>query len=94
MRTGYSTALMCHRLGSGAVTSIEYDPVIADRAKTALTIAGYMPFLVQGDGLHGYERRAPYDLLIVRHEAPCNRVEVKDLHRSVVAATEMKPRAA
>ncbi|MEV4010998.1 ATP-grasp peptide maturase system methyltransferase [Nonomuraea angiospora] len=62
--TGYSTALMCHRLGSGAVTSIEYDPQIADRAKTALTVAGYTPTLVRGDGLHGYPDNAPYDRLI------------------------------
>ncbi|GAA0827766.1 hypothetical protein ACFQVD_36195 [Streptosporangium amethystogenes subsp. fukuiense] len=27
--TGYSTALMCHRLGDGAVTSVEYDRVVA-----------------------------------------------------------------
>ncbi|MFG1704779.1 methyltransferase [Nonomuraea sp. M3C6] len=62
--TGYSTALMCHRLGDHAVTSIEFDPVVADRANVALTVAGYMPALVQGDGLLGYEPNAPYDRLI------------------------------
>ncbi|MGV9302030.1 ATP-grasp peptide maturase system methyltransferase [Nonomuraea sp. NPDC003727] len=62
--TGYSTALMCHRLGQEAVTSIEYDPVIAARAKDAITAAGYAPTLIQGDGLLGYYANAPYDRLI------------------------------
>ncbi|WP_051865441.1 hypothetical protein [Streptosporangium roseum] len=38
--TGYSAALMCHRLGSHAVTSVEYDPAVAGRARDALTAAG------------------------------------------------------
>lgn len=62
--TGYSTALMCCRLGDDAVTSVEFDPVIAARAKAAIAEAGYMPMLVQGDGLLGYEADAPYDRLI------------------------------
>ncbi|WP_344926723.1 ATP-grasp peptide maturase system methyltransferase, partial [Streptosporangium carneum] len=62
--TGYSTALMCHRLGSKAVTSIEYDPAVAGRARDALTAAGYTPTLVTGDGLAGYEKNAEYDRLI------------------------------
>ncbi|MEO3789270.1 ATP-grasp peptide maturase system methyltransferase [Nonomuraea sp. B10E15] len=62
--TGYSTALMCHRLGSDAVTSIEYDPEVAQRAKIALTKAGYTPALVQGDGLGGVDRHAPYHRII------------------------------
>ncbi|MBT2228978.1 ATP-grasp peptide maturase system methyltransferase [Nonomuraea sp. NEAU-A123] len=62
--TGYSTALMCHRLGDGAVTSIEYDPVVAARARAAITAAGCAPTLVVGDGLAGYEKNAEYDRLI------------------------------
>ncbi|MEU4836011.1 ATP-grasp peptide maturase system methyltransferase [Streptosporangium sp. NPDC023615] len=62
--TGYSTALMCHRLGDEAVTSIEYDPAVAARARDALTAAGYAPALVVGDGLAGYEGNAEYDRLI------------------------------
>ncbi|MER6948530.1 ATP-grasp peptide maturase system methyltransferase [Nonomuraea sp. NPDC000554] len=62
--TGYSTALLCHRLGDGKVTSIEYDPAVARRARSALTAAGCAPTLVVGDGLAGYEPNAEYDRLI------------------------------
>ncbi|MEV0621280.1 ATP-grasp peptide maturase system methyltransferase [Nonomuraea sp. NPDC050404] len=62
--TGYSTALTCCRLGSEAVTSVEFDPAIASRAKAAIAEAGYAPTLVQGDGLLGYEANALYDRLI------------------------------
>ncbi|MFF4992013.1 ATP-grasp peptide maturase system methyltransferase [Streptosporangium saharense] len=62
--TGYSTALMCHRIGQEAVTSIEYDRQVALRAAKAITEAGYAPALVVGDGLLGHEDNAPYDRLI------------------------------
>ena len=62
--TGYSTALMCHRLGSDAVTSIEYDPDVAARAREAIKASGCSPTLIVGDGLHGYEKNAEYDRLI------------------------------
>ncbi|MFF0307021.1 methyltransferase domain-containing protein [Streptosporangium sp. NPDC004379] len=62
--TGYSAALMCHRLGPAAVTSVEYDPVVAGRAREALAAAGYAPTLVTGDGLAGYDENAEYDRLI------------------------------
>ncbi|MER5624145.1 ATP-grasp peptide maturase system methyltransferase [Streptosporangium sp. NPDC002544] len=62
--TGYSTALMCQRLGDSVVTSIEYDPAVAERARKAITEVEYAPTLVTGDGLHGYDDNAPYDRLI------------------------------
>jgi methyltransferase of ATP-grasp peptide maturase system len=62
--TGYSTALMCHRIGDQAVTSIEYDPVVAALARMAITAAGYTPTLAVGDGLRGCEENAEYDRLI------------------------------
>ncbi|MEU8248239.1 hypothetical protein [Nonomuraea sp. NPDC048916] len=55
---------MCHRLGESSVTSVEYDSVIAARAKTAISQAGYTPTLVRGDGLNGYKANAPYDRII------------------------------
>lgn len=62
--TGYSTALLCHRLGARRVTSIEYDPAVAARASRAITAAGFQPTLVCGDGLAGYDGNAEYDRLI------------------------------
>jgi methyltransferase of ATP-grasp peptide maturase system len=69
--TGYSTALLAHRLGGDLVTSVEVDPGVAGRAASALLAAGYAPHLVIGDGLAGHRDRAPYDRIIatcsVRH---------------------------
>ncbi|WP_308249980.1 ATP-grasp peptide maturase system methyltransferase [Sphaerisporangium fuscum] len=62
--TGYSTALLCRRLGDRAVTSIEYDPSVARQAEEAISSAGYAPTLVVGDGLAGYDENAEYDRLI------------------------------
>ncbi|MET7934792.1 ATP-grasp peptide maturase system methyltransferase [Streptomyces sp. NPDC005322] len=62
--TGYSTALMCHRLGSEAVTSIETDEGVARRAREALSRSGYTPDLVVADGRAGHADGAPYDRLI------------------------------
>lgn len=62
--TGYSTALMCHRLGEDNVTTIEVDPQVAARADAALEEAGFSTWTVTGDGLLGHPRRAPYDRVI------------------------------
>ncbi|UGQ14191.1 ATP-grasp peptide maturase system methyltransferase [Yinghuangia sp. ASG 101] len=62
--TGYSTALMCHRLGEDNVTSIEVDAEVAARADDALEKAGFSTWTVTGDGLLGNPRRAPFDRLI------------------------------
>ncbi|GAA3968119.1 ATP-grasp peptide maturase system methyltransferase [Streptomyces marokkonensis] len=62
--TGYSSALMCHRLGEDNVTTVEVDPGVAARADAALEAAGYSTWTVTGDGLLGHPRRAPYDRVI------------------------------
>ncbi|MEV8480056.1 ATP-grasp peptide maturase system methyltransferase [Streptomyces sp. NPDC051173] len=62
--TGYSTALMCHRLGEDNVSSVEVDPEVAARADAALETAGYSTWTVTGDGLLGNPGRAPYDRTI------------------------------
>ncbi|KJY41399.1 methyltransferase [Streptomyces sp. NRRL B-1568] len=64
--TGYSTAVLCHRLGEKNVVSIEYDPALAALAADRIHAAGYHPVLVTGDGLDGYEDEAEteYDRLL------------------------------
>ncbi|MCQ8195179.1 ATP-grasp peptide maturase system methyltransferase [Streptomyces rugosispiralis] len=62
--TGYSTALMCHRLGDEAVTSIETDEGVARRAREALHQCGWTPRLLVADGRAGEPEGAPYDRLI------------------------------
>lgn len=62
--TGYSTALLCHRLGEDAVTSVEVDPDVARRADAALEAGGWSTWTVTGDGLLGHPPRAPYDKVV------------------------------
>lgn len=62
--TGYSTALACERLGSGAVTSVEIDPRRLDLAASALQRCGYAPALAVADGGYGYWPAAPVDRIV------------------------------
>lgn len=80
--TGYSTAVLCHRLGEDNVTSIESDPVLARRAADHLKTAGYAPTLVTGDGLEGHPDDAGYDAIVatcaVRHIPPAWLWQLRD----------------
>ncbi|MFJ2114861.1 methyltransferase domain-containing protein [Streptomyces sp. NPDC087850] len=59
--TGWNAGLLAHRLGVGNVTSVEVDPEVAARARTALKAVGLGPDVVCGDGSLGVPGRAPFD---------------------------------
>ncbi|QKW06668.1 protein-L-isoaspartate(D-aspartate) O-methyltransferase [Streptomyces sp. NA04227] len=62
--TGWSAALLAHRLGPGNITTLEVDPALSERARGALRRAGYAVGAVCADGALGYPRRAPYPRII------------------------------
>ncbi len=62
--TGYTAALLCERLGSNKVTTIDIDPDLSNDARTRLDHVGYTPTLVTGNGAHGYAPNAPYDAIL------------------------------
>jgi len=63
--TGYTAALLCERLGSTQVTSIDVEPDLTIVARDRLRCCGYTPTLITADGAHGYPADAPYDRIIV-----------------------------
>lgn len=63
--TGYNAALLAHRLGAQAVTTVEVDAELAGRAQRALIGAGFGGVAVlTGDGGEGYGPGFPYDRVI------------------------------
>ncbi len=69
--TGYTAALLAHRLGARNVTSIEVDPDLAKRAWTALATTGYDEVtVITGDGARGYPDQAPFDRVLSTVAAP------------------------
>ncbi|WEO92940.1 DUF6087 family protein [Streptomyces sp. FXJ1.172] len=62
--SGYSTGLLCHRLGDDRVTSVEVDADVAGTARVALGNCDYCPQVIVGDGLAGCPDGAPYDRLV------------------------------
>ena len=72
--TGWSAALMAHRIGEHNVVSVEVDKTVADKARQHLDRAGLHPTLVVGDGLAGHPDGGPYDRIVatmgLRHIPP------------------------
>lgn len=59
--TGWTSALLCSRLGDAQVTTVEVDPAVAAEAALRLAAAGFAPKRVVGDGLAGWSYTAPHD---------------------------------
>ncbi|MGH3938103.1 MAG: methyltransferase domain-containing protein [Pseudonocardiaceae bacterium] len=62
--TGYTAALLCERLGSNKVTTVDIDPDLSNDARTRLDRVGYTPTVVTGNGAQGYALNAPYDAIL------------------------------
>lgn len=62
--TGWNTALLAHRLGDRAVTSLEIDDRLLAAARQALHDAGLSPATHLSDGHDGHSGGAPYDRII------------------------------
>ena len=63
--TGWTSALLAHRLGGGNVVSVEVDPAVAARARANHREAGVRPTVIVGDGREGWPLGAPYERVIV-----------------------------
>ncbi|MBC3981670.1 methyltransferase domain-containing protein [Streptomyces sp. AC536] len=76
--TGYNAALLAHRLGSQRVTTVDIDPDLTRRARTALAAQGLHPSVITADGEGGWPPDAPYDRIIATcavHQVPYAWVE-------------------
>ncbi|MEU3185789.1 methyltransferase domain-containing protein [Streptomyces sp. NPDC006923] len=78
--TGYNAALLCHRLGSDRVVSLDIDPDLVNAARDRLRGAGYNPTLMAGDGMEGCLGHAPYARLL----ATCGVGRIPDSWREQV----------
>ncbi|PSK89925.1 protein-L-isoaspartate(D-aspartate) O-methyltransferase [Murinocardiopsis flavida] len=61
--SGYNTALLCERVGSDSIVSVEVDEEVAAAARENLHSLGYKPTLIVGDG-EAETGRGPFDRLI------------------------------
>lgn len=62
--TGWNAALLCARVGSENVVTIEVDEDNAKSARAHIERAGFKPISVIGDGIQGWSPGAPYDRVI------------------------------
>ena len=68
--SGYNAALLCERLGSAQVTSLDIDPELVELARERLAANGYAPSLAAVDGAGGYPPGAPYDRILATCSVP------------------------
>ncbi|SFE54371.1 Protein-L-isoaspartate O-methyltransferase [Actinopolyspora alba] len=68
--SGYTTALLCHRLGDRNVCSVDIDPALVEAARDRLASIGHHPTLACRDGADGLPEHAPYDRIIATCSVP------------------------
>lgn len=71
--TGWSTGLLCARLGARNVASIEIDPMVAAEAEGRLHLAGLHPGVLTGDGEERTPRGRSFDRVastVAVHKVP------------------------
>ncbi len=68
--TGYNTALLCHRVGDTAVTSIDIDPILVAEAQARLAQIGHRPQITAGDGAKGLAQDTPYSRILSTCASP------------------------
>lgn len=68
--TGYNAALLCERLGSEQVTTVDIDASLVEAASERLRLAGYIPTVAVTDGADGYPAGAPHDRRIGGRKLP------------------------
>ncbi|MGH8900020.1 MAG: methyltransferase domain-containing protein [Egibacteraceae bacterium] len=62
--TGYNAALLCQRLGSELVTTIDIDAHLVEMASRRLKGIGHTPTVAVADGAGGFPANAPYDRVL------------------------------
>lgn len=68
--TGYNTALLCHRVGSQLVSSLDVDAVLISTAGQRLATLNHAPHLAVHDGTAGFAAQAPFDRIIATVAVP------------------------
>lgn len=68
--SGYTTALLCHRLGDHNVFSVDIEPAVTNLARERLAAIGYTPTLVTTDGEHGLPDQGPFHRIIATCSVP------------------------
>ncbi|MBP2322282.1 methyltransferase of ATP-grasp peptide maturase system [Kibdelosporangium banguiense] len=68
--TGYNAALLCVRLGSARVSTVDVDDSLALPAEQRLTECGFQPTCAVMDGVNGYPPGAPYDRVLCTCAVP------------------------
>ncbi|MDQ2706948.1 MAG: methyltransferase domain-containing protein [Actinomycetota bacterium] len=68
--TGYNAALLCHRLGQHAVSSVDIGAGLVELARDRLARIGYRPDLCVTDGRAGRPDCGPYDRIIATCSVP------------------------